>query len=486
MERRKFLAGGAGAVAMGTAVQALSTRTVLAAQGAATSDQKGLGDLEGVPDLTDGEMRLALPAGWIYRSVGVTGDVMSDGNPTPGRSDGMAAFWGPEGTIRVARNHEERESAAGGDRPFPGDPHGAYDKNVIGGVTTLDVDPKTRELLADWVSLNGTSFNCAGGPTPWGTWISCEETVNGPDVGPDFAGNGPDFDRPHGFIFEVDPATGPGKIKRSWPIKKAGRFAHEACAIDPRTGVLYQTEDQFLGPAGFYRYTTRKGRWAPSRLRNGGKLEMLRIKGATEPTVLGGKLTVGSTYDVDWVPIADPDPRFKKVNGEAVANDDAIAYVANQGFAQNAAQFARPEGCWYGGGYIWFSCTRGGSTQLTGNTFGEYGNGHGQIWKFDPLCQQLTLVFESPGPEVLDLPDNLTVSPNGNVVICEDGGDGNFVRCLGQDGLLSDVVHNRTDRPDDEFAGVCFSPDGRTMFVNIQASIGRTFIIWRKDDGPLV
>ena len=94
---------------------------------------------------------------------------------------------------------------AAGVRPFPGNPAKAYDTNVIGGTTTLDIDPVTRELLGDCVSINGTSFNCAGGPTPWGTWITCEETVNGPDVGPDFAGNGPDFERRHGFIYEVRP-----------------------------------------------------------------------------------------------------------------------------------------------------------------------------------------------------------------------------------------------------------------------------------------
>lgn len=486
MERRKFLAGGVGVVAMGAAVQGLTARAAAGADGTGPGCGKDLGPLQDVADLTDGVVRLGLPAGWTYRSVSPTGAVMSDGIPAPGRHDGMAAFWGPDGTIRVVRNHEERESAAAGVRPFPGSRSRAYDRNTIGGNTTLDVHPKTRELLGDWLSLNGTSFNCAGGPTPWGTWITCEETVNGPDVGPDFAGNGPDFKRPHGFIYEVDPSQGPHSLKRGRPIKAAGRMAHEACAVDPRTGVLYQTEDQFLGPAGLYRYTVHPNPMRVRRLRDGGVLEMLRVKGATEPTELGGVLTVGTTYDVDWVKIDDPSPTFEPVDGEPIPNDDAIAHVAGQGIAQNAAQFARPEGCWYGGGYIWFSCTRGGATNLTGNPFGEYGDGSGQIWKFDPLCQTLTLVFQSPGPDVLDLPDNLTVSPTGNIVICEDGGDGNFVRCLSHDGVLTNVAENRTDRPNDEFAGICFSPDGRTMFVNIQAAEGLTFIVWREDNALLL
>ena len=293
MDRRRFLAGGAGAVAMGAAVQALSVRSAAAAAGAVPScDGKGLGPLLDTPDLTDGHVRLGLPAGWTYRSVGGTGTIMTDGVATPGRQDGMAAFWGPNGTIRVVRNHEERESAAAGVRPFPGRTSDAYDRNVIGGTTTLEIDPSSRQLLRHWLSLNGTTFNCAGGPTPWGTWISCEESVNGPDVGPDFAGNGPDFERPHGFLFEVDPAAEPGR-SRGRPIKKAGRFAHEAAAIDPRTGVLYQTEDRFEGPSGFYRYTTRRNPVEAGQLLDGGRLEMLRIQGASTPTELGGVLPEG-------------------------------------------------------------------------------------------------------------------------------------------------------------------------------------------------
>lgn len=484
MERRKFLAGGAGAVAMGAAVTALNVQAAAAAEGEAPAGSgKNLGPLLDTPDLSDGAVRLGLPEGWVYRSVGATGSIMSDGVPTPGRQDGMGAFWGADGNIKLIRNHEERESASNGPRPFPGRRVDAYDRNVIGGTTTLTIDPKTRELISDWLSLNGTTFNCAGGPTPWGTWITCEESVNGPDVGPDFAGNGPDFLRPHGYIYEVDPEKGPGR-SQGVPIRSAGRFAHEAVAVDPRTGALYQTEDQFLGPAGFYRYTTPNSPLAAERILDGGTLEMLRIKGATEPTQLGGVLEVGVEYEVDWVTIDDPNPTWSPNNPEP--NDEAIAAVSAQGFAKNAAQFARPEGCWYGNGYIWFSATRGGATQLEGNRFGEYGDGRGQIWRFDPLCQTLTLVFQSTDPAVLDLPDNLTVAPSGAVVICEDGSDGNFVRCLDHDGVLSNVAENRTDRPDDEFAGICFSPDGRTMFVNIQAVEGLTFIIWREDNKPLL
>ena len=479
IDRRNFLRSGLGVVAaapmMVVAVQALLAR------GAMAQSSGAVGPISPKPDLRDGQMRLTLPDGWTYRSFGATGDAMSDGVTTPGRQDGMAAFAAANGRIRVVRNHEERE----GGTPF-GDAAKAYDGNTIGGTTTLEIDPASRELRGDWVSLNGTNFNCAGGSTPWGTWLSVEETVNGPDVGPDFAENGPDFMQPHGFIFEVSPAWDAGAHPKAAPVRKAGRFPHEACALDPNTDILYQTEDQFLFPAGIYRYRTDENPVTAGRLLDGGTLEMMRVRGSTEPAVLGGVLTQGDTFDIDWVTIGDPDPAFS--TAAPPPNNEAIRHVSLQGFEQNGAKFARPEGCWFADGALWFTCTRGGSSAdgLSEAPNGEYGNGRGQVWRYDPAADRLTLVFQSTDPAVLDLPDNMTISPSGNVVLCEDGRDGNFIRSLGVDGSMTNIAQNVTERPDDEFAGVCFSPDGRTMFVNIQAAKGLTFAIWREDDRTLL
>ena len=481
IDRRRFLRSGLGLVAaaptMAVAVQALLARGVLA-QGSGAEGSGAVGAISPKADLRDGQIRLTLPDGWTYRSFGATGDPMSDGGVSPGWPDGMAAFTAANGRIRVVRNHEERE----GGTPI-GDAAKAYDGNTIGGATTLEIDPASRELRGDWVSLNGTTFNCAGGSTPWGTWLSVEESVNGPDVGPDFGGNGPDFKQPHGFVFEVDPAWGTGAHAKAVPIRKAGRFPHEACGLDPTTGILYQTEDQFLFPGGFYRYRTAENPVSAGRLLDGGVLEMMRVRGSTAPAVLGGVLGQGDSFDIDWVTIGDPDPVFS--TSAPPSNNDAIRHVSRQGFEQNAAKFARPEGCWFADGVVWFTCTRGGSSAggLSEAPDGEYGDGHGHVWRYDPAAERLTLVFQSTDPAVLDLPDNLTISPGGNVVLCEDGGDGNFIRSLGADGSMTNIAQNVTERPDDEFAGVCFSPDGRTMFVNIQAAKGMTFAIWREDNG---
>lgn len=484
IDRRQLLRASlgtiAGALATAVPIHALQASAVAARSGATAVRPSG--PISPKPDLRDGQTRLALPDGWAYRSFGATGDMMADGVATPGRQDGMAAFDGPGGTIRVARNHEERESGT----PI-GDAAKAYDGNTIAGTTILEIDPVTRELRRDWVSLNGTNFNCAGGTTPWGTWLSAEETVNGPDVGPDFAGNGPDFEQPHGFIFEVNPQWGLGAHPKAKPIRKVGRFPHEACAIDPRTGILYQTEDQFLFPGGIYRYRTDENPVTAGRLLDGGTLEMMRVRGSSEPVVLGGVLTQGDTFDIDWVVIDEPDPSFSA--SAPPPNDEAIRHVSLQGFAKNAAKFGRPEGCWFADGFLWFTCTRGGSTDaaLNESPEGEYGDGRGQVWRYGPAAEQLTLVFQSTDPAVLDLPDNMTISPAGNVVLCEDGAEGNFIRSLGKDGTMTDIAQNVTERPDEEFAGVCFSPDGRTIFVNIQAASGITFAIWRPgDDAPLL
>jgi uncharacterized protein len=471
IDRRDFLKRGATATALGVTLSGpfggLLRHLALAADGAdlLAPNNGGYGPLFPVADQRDGVVRLRLPKGFGYRSFGLTGQRMEDGVNTPGRHDGMAAFAGPNGKIRLVRNHEvngNRVNGAFGDRAR------AYDRSALGGTTTLEVTA-TADSVRSWVSLNGTQMNCAGGATPWNTWITCEETVNGPDVGADFTGTpNTALEQKHGYIYEVPAAWGPGDYHKVLPVRSAGRFAHEAVAVDPVTGHLYMTEDDFGFPAGFYRYLPPTDPRAAGGYRDGGVLQMLRAVGHPGLETSFGQ-EVGDSYTCDWVTIADPDPDMS-----GMTNNEAIQAVANQGFEQGAAKFARLEGLVYHDGIMYIDATEGGDV---GDASAGYGNGYGQIWAYDTGGQTLTLVFESPGPDVLDLPDNLEISPRGSLVLCEDGTVDNYIRGLTAAGKLFDFAENLFS-PREEFAGATFSPNGNTLFVNMQASNGLTYAIW--------
>jgi secreted PhoX family phosphatase len=357
---------------------------------------------------------------------------------------------------------------------------------MAGGGTTTSLVTTRGEVLESFTSLNGTQMNCAGGRMPWGSWITCEETVNGPDVGADFTTvpNVP-LTQPHGFIFEV-PAG--GKSNRV-PIKSAGRFAHEAAVYSPKERMVYMTEDSFGFPAGLYRYRPKSNPMRVGGLEDGGTLQMLRVVGMPNAH-LEATQENGATYPVDWVDIADPNPSFPYTPGQPAPtpNNDAIAYVGNQGRAQGAAHFSRLEGASYTNGKIYFTSTQGGGPPEPGpDTTLGYGKGAGQIWSYDPWRKRLTCEYQSPGSSELELPDNITSrNDHGTVVICEDGPVDNYIRGLTRHSHMFDIALNRlysnvtpdTPRFGEEFAGATFSPDGHTLFVNIQASRGISFAIW--------
>ena len=466
IDRRTFLRRGAGA-AIGAAACAGPFQGFLAA-GAAPLDRDrshgGLGPLGPVPDARDGVVRLHLPQGFSYRSFSLTGEPMSDGTPTPGRHDGMAAFPGRRGGTVLIRNQE-----VNGPVGAFGDPALAYDPAAGGGTTTLVVSP-TGELRHIAPSLTGTQMNCAGGPTPWRSWITCEETVNGPDVGNDFTGQDNTLlTRPHGYLFEV-PVDGQPTRE---PIRSAGRFAHEAVSVDPHSGVLYLTEDNFGFASGFYRYRPPVDpRWA-RRVTDGGVLEMLAVRGRPNADLSVGQAP-GATYDVEWVRIDDPDPTFTGIP----TNDEAIQAVGNQGRAAGGAIFSRLEGTTASHGRIYFVSTQGGATAAGDEPPAGFGDGRGQVWALEPRARRLTLVYESPAAATLDLPDNVTAGRWGSLVLCEDGTNDNYLRGLTPHGALFDVALNRiAGREGEEFAGATFSPRHRTLFVNIQASQALTFAI---------
>lgn len=457
----------------------------LVAQGAAQAPatEPRVSSLVPVKDKRDGKVRLHLPRGFSYRSFHDTEAtvVLHDGTVLPGRHDGMGAFDGPDDTVILVRNHEVNNP-----RPAfgPGTP---YDAMAGGGTTTIQVT-RQGKVVRSFTSLNGTMMNCSGGQMPWGAWVTCEETVNGPDVKPDFTGasNIP-LTKPHGYVFEVPVShrQSVGQATRE-PLRSAGRFAHEAVSFDPEDGYLYLTEDNFAFASGFYRYRPPSHPMEVGRLEDGGTLQMLKVAGV-DNAHLEAAQAAGTTYDVEWVDIDQPDVVYDYTPGEEAPtpNDTALTHVSSQGWAQGAAYFSRLEGQVYDADVVFFTSTQGGGAAEDGaHDPAGYGNGSGQVWAYHTRTQKLRLVFQSSGPLQLDLPDNITTSPRGTLVVCEDNSDNNFVRGLSQSGRIWDIALNRlrsasgNDRSNDEFAGSTFSPDGHTLFVNIQASAGMSFAIW--------
>lgn len=383
-------------------------------------------------DAATGLPLIELPEGFRYTSLSWFGDEMGDGRRVPSRHDGMAVVAQRDGDLLIVRNHEIVSTEGS----FAAAEH-TFDPVAGGGTTTLRVDPEDARLVDSWASLSGTDFNCSGGPTPWGTWLSCEEKAHGPEHG---------FRREHGWVFEVPPDGSDAE-----PIEAMGRFLHEAAAVDPADGTVYLTEDR-PGVSGLYRYLPDH----PGELASGGRLQMAR---AGDGDDLRGVLPQGYAAEVSWVEIEEPRRLHTRRGGDH-------AGVLQQGLLQRASRFTRLEGCWFERGALHLSSTDGG-------------HGQGQIFRFTPATSVLELVYQSPSASVMERPDNLCASPGGGLMICEDGSGRQLLHAIDIEGRLAPFALNNVvldgernrlsgDFRGSEWAGVHFSPDGVWMFVNIQ------------------
>ena len=445
--RRRFLKQ-AGAVAIGFS----GLRAFVACSSGDRLDPSliaaGFGPLKSDPDKV-----LDLPDQFVCRVISKMGDRMADGLLVPAAADGMATFEGPDGTTLLLRNHEVNVETPPEYGPF-GDSNQLvskvessriYDAGAdpaigpcLGGVTTLVYDTRRQEVVREFLSLAGTLRNCAGGPTPWGTWVTCEESV-------ERAGGACAKD--HGYNFEVAAFAQPALVEPI-PLRAMGRCNHEAIAVDPNSGILYQTEDR---PDGLlYRFICN----TPGNLRDGGRLQAMAAVGRPSLDVRNWEeqtVAVGESLDVRWIDLEDVE-----------SPEDNLR---DQGFAQGCMRFARGEGMWWGDDSAYFACTNGGSTRT------------GQIWRYRPspaegspeedrIPGRLELFIEPNQGKLIENADNLTVAPWGDLIVCEDSGGDDRILGVTPEGKIYTLAHNPYHNS--EFAGAVFSPDGSTLFVNIQ------------------
>lgn len=417
-DRRQFLR------ATGSAFAALAASGCVRAPLASAGGARDYGPL-----LPDPNGLIDLPKGFTYRVISQLGDAMTDGGTVPDRADGMGCFDLGGGRIALVRNHELQLQHDSG-----GATGAAYDtiaRSLVplpGGTTTLVLNAETLAVESQFRSLSGTIRNCAGGITPWGSWLTCEEDVSKP---------GPRINKEHGWVFEV-PAGATGPVDPV-PLKAMGRFNHEAACVDPASGAVYLTEDREDGL--LYRFIpTVRG-----RLAEGGRLQALALEGLADSrnwngaAVQPGRWLAGRWIDLDNVEAPDDDLR-------------------KRGAATGATVFARGEGIWMGDGELYFTCTSGGAAKL------------GQIFRLRPALagpDRLQLFFESTDIAQFNYGDNLTVAPNGHLIVCEDAYTDevtNYLRGITPEGVAYPLALLRAQT---EWAGACFSPDGRTLFVNV-------------------
>lgn len=412
-------------------------------------DGQGFGPLVADPAGT-----LDLPAGFSYRIIAPrAGETMpGSGQQQPGRPDSMGTFARSGGSYLV-QNHEQGTTGVSCAQPGVT----AYDPTVRGGTTTYELD-RHGDVVREFISLAGTYNNCSGGVTPWGTWLTCEETET-------------TAARPHGYVFEVDPVRG-GDPR---PITQLGRFAHEAAVVDPDRGDVFLTEDASRPNGLLYRYAIASPARRPGDLlASTGVLTAMRARhGDTLVTDLSTIERIGTRLRVEWVPVPDPNPDLAGGGRSVRKQFDYVDYGTGASVTGSGGAITRSkkfEGAWWGDdGRAYIVCSF-----AHGATDWSAGDHDGQVWSYDPRSQHLTLEVRfarnldpaGAGADQPDGPDNITYAPDGGLFLAEDGEGVQHLLRVGPEGRTELFARNRVS--DSEFTGVVFSPDGSTLFANIQ------------------
>jgi secreted PhoX family phosphatase len=298
-----------------------------------------------------------------------------------------------------------------------------------GGVNAIRFDAE-GEIVSAYNVLPGalTKINCGGGVTPWGTWLSGEET----DLG---------------YIWECDPFDTTGTNVTRWD--GCGTFAHEAATVDAATNNFYLTEDQ--PDSAFYRFlpATPNVGGVPS---TAGTLQALKIVGVTQEELDTGGAK--GPWPVEWVDIANPNPLQLP---EVPAEFQPQPPTRTQGHALGAHAFNGSEGIWWQNGMVYFTT-----------------KGDRRVWAHDIAAQTLEVLYDDFGIEnpIIDSVDNIVMTPGGDIIIVEDKGDPTQqATAIQPDGAIA-VLVQLVGQDDSEVTGPAFSPDGRFFYFSSQRGPG--------------
>ncbi len=367
--RRDFLRKSFAGMGWMVAGSSLSQCTSSSDDGAATSNIANLGPL-----LDPDENGLRLPEGFRSRIVARSEQMVGDtGYVWHNAPDGAAVFATNDGGYIYVSNSETVAGLGGGASAL----RFAADGSIVDAYRILE----------------GTNINCAGGSTPWGTWLSCEETLIGQ-------------------VYECDPLGNTRAVVRP----EMGVFQHEAVAIDEASRHAYMTED--LPDGRFYRFVYETAGDLSS-----GQLQVAQVMGA------------GPEGPVEWSAVPDPgaDP------------------VATRLQVESSTAFAGGEGIWFHDRVVYFST-----------------KGDNRIWAYEVDTAVLSIIYDAAtsSTPILTGVDNITVSPAGDILVAEDGGDMEII-AIAPDGSLRPIVQV-VGQESSEITGPAFDPTLQRLYFSSQ------------------